>query len=631
MATTSSVGELVRHWRELGVAALVVLAFLSVNGGQGRRIRNLEHALDAGLNPPVWTADQLAEVESLVGELRQLSPERADDYRRRLHEQFRQDFAEIRALPHVSEEDARRYRENARALDVREPGAGKELLDLLEKRLRAWETIEELQPPFAMRRNPFVRADLRVKDGVRLRTGGHNPVAMLANTPKGSGMRIGAAFDRSWAEVEAVGVYLNADRAHPTEVRSLAFAGPLLASAGRDGVCLWDVGAGPRKTLLQDPGPASCIALSETTLAAGRGREVLVWNLQSATPKREARFEAHGGDVLGIALSGDGRWLATGGKDGTVKVWEMQGTQPLPTSVKTVQELKAAVNQVTFTLDARTLAAACEDGTVRFWDVGQWTPRDFVARHQGPVWSLALSADGTTLAAATRGLVTLWNVREGKEGRRLPAQTEPVHCLAFAFTGPPRVAVGNLVLALDGPPAGRLPEQSRYAGAAAYGERGSLLAVADEADRTVLLCDPHTGWPRTTAERVEGYSFLLARAPLTGRDASEEGHLPRGEGPVGRRYLQILRNGVCLRERAVDVPAGPLRVWASRDGATLEVQVNNLDKLVFQDAFPLPDGRGRFGLHWPVETGLISLVLQHQAREAEASPREEADELFAKD
>jgi hypothetical protein len=137
--------------------------------------------------------------------------------------------------------------------------------------------------------------------------------------------------------------------------------------------------------------------------------------------------------------------------------------------------------------------------------------------------------------------------------------------------------------------------------------------------------------PRPPAERVEGYGFLLARAPLTGRDTAEDaGRRPRGEGQVERRYLQILRNGICLRERAVDVPAGPLTLWASRDGATLEVQVNNLDKLVFPDAFPLPDRRGRFGLHWPVETGLTSLVLQRQARAAEASPLEEADELFAR-
>jgi two-component system LytT family sensor kinase len=44
-----------------------------------------------------------------------------------------------------------------------------------------------------------------------------------------------------------------------------------------------------------------------------------------------------------------------------------------------------------------------------------------------------------------------------------------------------------------------------------------------------------------------------------------------------RRYLQILRDGVCLRERAVDVPAGPLTIRATRESAFLEVQAGRLE------------------------------------------------------
>jgi hypothetical protein len=610
--------------------ALVVIVVLAVSRGQHERAAELGRTIDARLNVRAWTADEIQAAGSLIDELAPLAPDLAADYRQRLSERVRQDLADIRALPHLGEDDVERYRSNARALGAREAGAEKELLDLLERRRSAWEPVLELQPPFAAGARPFVQADVRVKDGALVRAAGHNPVTLL-QAPAGRGMRIEARFDPSWGDAEAVGVYLNAERTHPTEVRSLAMVGGLLASAGRDGVCLWKVAPDTRKALLEHPGPASCVALSVTVLAAGVGREVVLWDVLAPPPKLVHRFAAHDEDVLGVALSPDGRWLATGGRDRTVKVWQLSRESSRPTLVKTLPELGGSVNQVAFAPDGLTLAAASDDHTVRLWNVADWAAKPFVARHPGPVWSLAFHPGSTLLATACEGAVTFWNAAEGKELRRARAPTSPAHCLAFANRGTVRVAVGHTIIPLYGPEGDGWPDRSA-ARLAAAGFDPSDLAVPDEADRTVWLCDPLTGRPRAPADPARGYGFVLARTPLTAPPASgETSRLPLDESTMKRRYLQIVRDGVCLRERPVDVPAGPLTVRATRDGAALEMQVNRLDVLTFQDAFPTPDGRGRFGLHWPADTGLTSLVLESRARAPEPSPLEEADELFGAD
>src|SRR6185295_5100159 len=69
----------------------------------------------------------------------------------------------------------------------------------------------------------------------------------------------------------------------------------------------------------------------------------------------------HGAPVYDLAWSPDGREVASASEDGTVRVWNADG------SGARVLPHPRAVKRVAFSPDGRTIATAGEDGAVRLW------------------------------------------------------------------------------------------------------------------------------------------------------------------------------------------------------------------------------------------------------------------------
>jgi WD40 repeat protein len=122
-----------------------------------------------------------------------------------------------------------------------------------------------------------------------------------------------------------------------TYVRQLVFSpdGKMLAGCDYQGtVHLWDVAGVKEKATLQhgDAQTASCLAFAPDgkTLAVGVGPrssqdiepgEVVLWDTASA--KKRLTLRGHIGNVLSLAYSADGAFLASGGADKTVKLWHI--------------------------------------------------------------------------------------------------------------------------------------------------------------------------------------------------------------------------------------------------------------------------------------------------------------------
>ncbi|MCI0464171.1 MAG: WD40 repeat domain-containing protein [Gemmataceae bacterium] len=120
-----------------------------------------------------------------------------------------------------------------------------------------------------------------------------------------------------------------------------------------------------------------------------------------------------GGSVLVLALSPDGKILASAGSQGTVCLWEF----PSGNELRTLSGHEGAVYALAFAPDGKTLVSGGADKSIRFWDLanGQQTYR---LRTIGVLRALAFSPDGSLLAGAGEFHVRslrLWDVRNGIE------------------------------------------------------------------------------------------------------------------------------------------------------------------------------------------------------------------------
>jgi len=154
---------------------------------------------------------------------------------------------------------------------------------------------------------------------------------------------------------------------------------------------------------------------------------VKVWEV--ATGRELRTLRGHGGPVLAVAVSADGRWLASGSHDRIVKVWEVETGRDVRTlSGHTNQVLAVAISP-----DGRWVASGGYDRTMRLWEVATGREVSTLPGHNAPVWTVAFSPDGRRLASSGGdNAVKLWEIATGRE---LHALTGAARTVGFSSDG----------------------------------------------------------------------------------------------------------------------------------------------------------------------------------------------------
>lgn len=161
--------------------------------------------------------------------------------------------------------------------------------------------------------------------------------------------------------------------------------------------------------------------------------------LAEITPENAAQLVQVGvlvgnaGGINSLEFSPDGNWMATGGPDGVVIVWDM--TTGMENSRWPANE--DGVWAVGFNPDSTLLATGGQDNLVHIWDLATQT-ETATFTHVGPVSGVAFSPDGTLIAASTFAFPTeivIWNVETGAEVNRLSRRRIPHFAVEFAPDG----------------------------------------------------------------------------------------------------------------------------------------------------------------------------------------------------
>ncbi|MEQ8995125.1 MAG: AAA family ATPase [Coleofasciculus sp. B1-GNL1-01] len=134
----------------------------------------------------------------------------------------------------------------------------------------------------------------------------------------------------------------------------------------------------------------------------GEDGTVHIWNLAG---QKIAKLDAHQREVMSVSFSPDGQRLATSGKDGNAKLWNLSGQQ-----IAQFDGHKGSVIWVQFSPDGQRIATTGGDNTVRLWDLSGEQIALFDTNQQG-VWDVNFSPNGQYLATTGfDGTVKLLNL-----------------------------------------------------------------------------------------------------------------------------------------------------------------------------------------------------------------------------
>jgi len=250
--------------------------------------------------------------------------------------------------------------------------------------------------------------------------GGHSePVACVALSSDGQ-----FALSGSWDKTMRLwdlntGATVRTFQGHTKDVFSVAFSGDnrQIVSGSRDkSIKLWNTLAECKFTITEDMHTdwVSSVVFSPSAkmpliVSAGWDKLVKVWNLTDC--KLRTNLVGHTGVVYTISVSPDGSLCASGGKDSTAMLWDVNDGKHLYSL-----DAGSTINALSFSPKNYWLVAATET-SIKVWDLENKNVLDELASTNPPKsgipWcvSLTWSADGNTLfAGSTDGNIYVYEV-----------------------------------------------------------------------------------------------------------------------------------------------------------------------------------------------------------------------------
>jgi WD40 repeat protein/DNA-binding SARP family transcriptional activator/energy-coupling factor transporter ATP-binding protein EcfA2 len=308
---------------------------------------------------------------------------------------------------------------------------------------------------------------------------------------------------------------------------------------------------------------------------AGRDGAVRVWDL----PRRRAvsTIRAHDGWAYGASLSPDGRRLASAGEDGVVAVWDLDSKQKRVLLRLRPPHLPYGVD---FSPDGRRVIVPVSDGTVRLVPVDGDGPVSVLRGHDGPVWSAQFSPDGTqAVSAGEKQSARIWDLATGTS--KVLAHPESVFSAGFSPDGKRVATAGADGVVRVWHASGRgtplsIPVDDEALEWVQFSGDGRRLVTAGD-DGVVRVFDAHGGPP---LEELTGHKGIVLRAAFvpgtnTIVSAGEDRRLRRwASAPAAMLQVPVTSASFSPGGRQVlsGGKDGVLRVWNPATGSVTSLR-----------------------------------------------------------
>jgi WD40 repeat protein/predicted Ser/Thr protein kinase len=235
--------------------------------------------------------------------------------------------------------------------------------------------------------------------------------------------------------------------------------GKYIVTGGKD-IGIWDTATGNDVMKIDEAAGSVSFSPDGNRIISARGNDINIWDASNG--KKLKTLSGHDDTIWSMSYSPDGKKIASGGKDKTVRIWDANtgaelmtlrghgdwpeepnfspvssvafspdGTQLISGSydytvkiwnagtgaeVMTMREHSYLVNDVAFGPDGKRFASASSDGTIRVCDLATGSGLQILRGHEGEVLSVAFSPDGKRIISGSKDeTVRIWDAATGLE------------------------------------------------------------------------------------------------------------------------------------------------------------------------------------------------------------------------
>ncbi|POG65880.1 hypothetical protein GLOIN_2v1482801 [Rhizophagus irregularis DAOM 181602=DAOM 197198] len=155
-------------------------------------------------------------------------------------------------------------------------------------------------------------------------------------------------------------------------------------------------------------------------------------NKESFTYEKFADFEEHTDKILSVSISPNGKYVVSGSRDRTVRLWSVRGKRLF----HGFKEHKGDVNSVSFSSNSNLIVSGSMDNMVYLWSVNEKKLVHVFKGHNGGVSSVSFSPNNEFIVSESKnGMICLWSIKERKLLHTFKAYKDEISSTLFSPNG----------------------------------------------------------------------------------------------------------------------------------------------------------------------------------------------------